>query len=248
MTTTSQNGRLCNQIIRNIAVSLIAEKFNLKVNYCNKNLIESLGIMLFSGDNIYKKINKLNDNNYFNIYNSNKIDYNLNPNSNYFQTKEITNFIYNYLHTNKIKSNIINNNQFYERYNNNDCFIHIRLGDTINHNPGLEYYLKTLKLINFNNLYISSDTINHEIIKKIQELYPNTILIDNNEIYTIKFASTCKYIILSHGSFSAVISYLSFFSKIYYPEYSYNNKKIWYGDLFSIPNWNKIYFNTIELK
>jgi len=45
----------------------------------------------------------------------------------------------------------------------------------------------------------------------------------------------CKNIILSHGSFSAVIGYLGFFSKIYYPEYDLN--KIWYGDMFSINNW-----------
>ena len=32
MTSTGNNGRLGNQIIRNLAVSLIAEKFNLKVN------------------------------------------------------------------------------------------------------------------------------------------------------------------------------------------------------------------------
>jgi len=43
-----------------------------------------------------------------------------------------------------------------------------------------------------------------------------------------------------HGSFSAIIGYLSFFSQIYYPEFKEN--KIWCGDIFSIPNWNKISF------
>ena len=62
-------------------------------------------------------------------------------------------------------------------------------------------------------------------------------IIDFGEIHTFQFASTCKHIILSHGSFSAVIGYLSFFSDIYYPEYESN--KIWYGDMFSINNWIK---------
>jgi hypothetical protein len=44
--TTAKNGRLGNQIIRNLAVSLIAEKHNLKVEYCNKELIQKLGIEL----------------------------------------------------------------------------------------------------------------------------------------------------------------------------------------------------------
>jgi hypothetical protein len=43
---------------------------------------------------------------------------------------------------------------------------------------------------------------------------------------------------LSHGTFSAMVGYLSFFSNIYYSEYE--SDKIWYGDIFSIDGWNKI--------
>ena len=72
-------------------------------------------------------------------------------------------------------------------------------------------------------------------------MYPNIKLIQCDELKTIQFASTCKNIILSHGSFSAVIGYLSFFSTVYYPEYELN--KIWYGDMFSIKNWIKCNVN-----
>lgn len=243
MTSTKQtNGRLGNQIIRNLAVNLIAEKYNLKVNYCNKNLINKLGINLFSGDNTYKSVKELNDNNYFTIYNCDDLNYDLNPNNSYFQTKEITNFLYNHLHKDIIKSQIIEKNVFKERYNNNnDLLIHIRLTDAAQFNPGINYYLNTIKMINFENMYISTDDKNHNIIKKISELYPNSQLINYDEINTFQFSSTCKNIILSHGSFSAVIGYLAFFSNIYYPEYEKN--KIWYGDMFSINNWTKISLN-----
>lgn len=112
MTSTENNGRLGNQIIRNLAVSLLAEKYNLKVNYYNNDLIYKLGIKLFSGINSYERIQDLTDDNYFNIYNCDNLNYNLNPNNNFFQTKEITNFLYNYLHSDKVKSNIIENNPF----------------------------------------------------------------------------------------------------------------------------------------
>ena len=56
-----------------------------------------------------------------------------------------------------------------------------------------------------------------------------------DEIRTFQFGSTCKNIILSHGSFSAIIGYLAFYSNIYYPKYDENKK--WYGDMFSINNW-----------
>ena len=238
VTFTGNNGRLGNQIIRNLAVSLIAEKHNLKVNYFNKDLISKLGINLFSGSNIYDNIKILNDDNYFSIYNYDNLNYNLNPNNSFFQTKEITNFLYDYLHTDKIKANIIENNSFNKRYNaNNDLFIHIRLTDVSHLNPGINYYLNTIKTISFDNLYISTDDKNHNIVKNILELYPTANLINYDEVTTFQFASTCKNIMLSHGSFSAIIGYLSFFSNIHYPEYELN--KIWYGDMFSIKNWIK---------
>lgn len=237
--TTGNNGRLGNQIIRNLAVSLIAEKHDISVQYYNKDLIYKLGICLYSGSKTFNHCQKLDDENYFSIYNSDCVNYNLDPNKNYFQTKEISNFIYDYLHMDSIKNNIIEKNPYKMRYNaNNDLFIHIRLTDVSHFNPGINYYLNTIKAITFENLYISTDDIYHPIIKSIISLYPNTKLIVCDEITTFQFASTCKHIILSHGSFSAIIGYLSFFSTIYYPEYELN--KLWYGDMFSIKNWNKM--------
>jgi hypothetical protein len=235
MTTTLCNGRLCNQIIRNIAVSLIAEKNDLYVHYCNYTQIHQLGIDLFIGNKKYENTISLTDDNYFSIYNGTDLSINLDPNGNYFQTKEITHFLYNYLHTDIVKTKIILNNPFKDRYNtNNDLYIHIRLTDTERFNPGINYYLNVIKNIKYDTLYISSDNIHHNIIKTIAYSYPATIL-NYDEIKTIQFASTCKNIILSHGSFSAVIGYLSFFSIINYPEYE--KDKIWYGDMFSINGW-----------
>ena len=112
MTTVIQKGRLGNQIIRNLAVSLIAEKHNLNVIYFNKNVINKLGLNLFNGSNAYLSTEILNDENYFDIYNSASLHCNLNPNDSYFQTKDITNFLHNYLHTHVIKSSIIEKNHF----------------------------------------------------------------------------------------------------------------------------------------
>ena len=237
-TTTIDNGRLCNQIFRNVACSLIAEKHDLCVTYCSKELIEKLGISLFCGKTIFKETIILNDDNYFSVYLDEHLKSNLNPNNHYFQSKEISNLLYNYLNTDTIKSNIINKNPFNNRYNmNNDLCIHIRLTDTAHFNPGINYYTTTISTIQFDNLYICSDDIHHNIIKEILKIYPNATIIEYDEINTIQFASTCKNIILSHGSYSAIIGYLSFFSNIHYPEYE--NNKMWYGDMFSINGWMK---------
>lgn len=240
--TTSENGRLGNQIIRNLSVSILAKKHNLKVDYSNKELIQKLGIELFSGTNSYNTTIELTDDNYFIVYDSNNLNSNLNPNDHYFQTKKITNMLYKYLHSPDIKLNIMDKNEFKERYaNNNDLFIHIRLTDAEIFNPGIAYYIKAIKNINFDKLYISTDDPNNNTISNLKELYPSLELIIVDVITTFKFASTCKHIILSHGSFSAVIGYLSFFSNVYYPEYEAN--KIWFGDMFSIDNWIKLSIN-----
>ena len=234
VTTTTENGKLGNQIIRNLAVSFIAQKHNLNVNYCNKAKIEELGILLFSGIHSHPYQIVLNDDNYFNVLNSPILRYNLLPNRNYFQTKEITQLLHRNLHANK--ENIIGKNVFKNRYNNNnDVFVHIRLKDASIWNVGADYYIQTIRSIPFDFLFIATDEPEHEIISKIKETYPRANIVLYNEIQTIQFGSTCKNIILSHGSFSAVIGYLAFFSTVYYPEYE--PEKMWYGDMFSIPGW-----------
>ena len=62
-----------------------------------------------------------------------------------------------------------------------------------------------------------------DLIKKIKTLYPKVVFVEKNPIETIQFGCTCKNIVLSHGSFSAVIGYLGFFSDIFYP----NKKPLW---------------------
>lgn len=236
-TTTKYNGRLGNQIIRNLAVSFIAKKNNLCVSYANQSLINNLGIHLFCGDKIHKETKNLTNENYFDIYNKNNIDFNLNPNNDYFQTKEISNIICTHLRKNS--NHIIFKNPFKTLYNNNNNLgIHIRLTDVNHNNPGILYYLHAISLISFENLYIATDDVNHQIIKTIIKHFPKTKLVLYDEIKTIQFLSTCKNVILSHGSFSAIIGYLSFFSTIYYAKYDDN--KMWYGDMFSIDGWNEI--------
>lgn len=238
--TQNSSGRLGNQIIRNIAVSIVAEKHNLYVDYSHYELIKSIGVNLFVGKNNYNTTIELNDDNYFQILSEDNLYNNLESKWHFFQTKNISYLIYRYLH--EINQNIINKNPFNVRYNNNnDAFIHIRLTDCAKYNPGIDYYLKSIEVINFDNLYISTDDKNHIIIHQLIEKYPNAILLNYDEVTTFQFSSTCKNIILSHGSFSAIIGYLAFYSTIYYPEH--NIDKIWYGDMFSIDGWIKIDFN-----
>ena len=148
-----------------------------------------------------------------------KIDYNFDFMSGYFQSEEITTILQTHL-IGKMK-NIIDKNPYKERYNNNnDIFLHIRLTDVIRFNVGIDYYIHCIKFLKYDNIYIGSDDFSDDLIKKIKILYPGVIFLQETPIKTIQFGSTCKNIILSHGSFSAVIGYLAFFSNVYFPNKS----------------------------
>ena len=194
--TTEHNGRLCNQVIRNLSLSLLAEKYDLYVEYSNYNNINNkLGIELFVGNKKYNKTILINNNNYMNYLNNN-IENNANFNfmSAYFQSEEITNILHKHL-INK-KKNIIDKNPYKERYqNNNDIFLHIRLTDAKKFNVGIEYYIHCINLLKYDNIYIGSDNFNDDLIKKIKNLYPSVIFINKDPIETIQFGSTCKNII-----------------------------------------------------
>ena len=156
-----------------------------------------------------------------------KLMANIDLNYNYFQTEEITNLIHKHLHDNR--NRVIEANVFRERYENNrDIFIHMRLDDVAERNPGIEYYKSCLESIvrekDYQDIYITSDSPDHEMIAQLRAAYPYIQLIYWNEVDTIHFGSTCKYVILSHGTFSGMIGYLAFFTdEIYYPDENKTN-------------------------
>lgn len=265
MSVTLENGRLGNQIIRNIAVSLIAEKFNLHVSYASQDLITNyLGIRLFVGENKYKETEVLTDANYIETLaqDASVFKKNVNSNNDYFQTREIMRLGHDYLHSDAVKQRIMNANvKWGARYNNNnDVFIHVRLTDVAQYNPGVSYYLTAIRSLadraknngNFSTIYISSDDTQHPIVQEIMRTFKNCKLVNDREglnirreVSIIQFGSTCRYVILSHGSFSATIGHLAFNSTVIYPEHVPGVTQ-WYGDMFSGHGWTKILYSEFN--
>lgn len=248
MTTVAPYGRFGNHFIRDLAMMFIAKKNNLHINYCSHDLIESLGIDLFCGTAIHEDTQVITDSTYFNFYNSERLMCNLNPNTNYsyLQVKEIIDLIYEHLHRDEVKSKIMSYNPFNHRYNNNnDLYVHVRLGDVIQSSPGLVYYINAIKNVTYDKLYISTESPSHEYIETLLKEFPRAELVTYSEVKTIQFASTCKHIILSHGSFSSMIGYLAFFAEnIYFPEFE--KGKIWYGAVFFINSWKKLSYHITD--
>lgn len=235
---TSSPGRMCNHIIRAHVASIFAKNSNIAINY-GQFLPEmtELGINLFTqGTMTHNTEITINDNNFMTLLNI-PIYKNINVFHSFFQTKEFSNYLYIYYQKSENQESIINANKFKERYkNNNDVFIHVRLGDVTHLNPGFEYYDKALSRLTFENGFIATDDFNHEICQKLIQKY-NLKIIDYNEVDTIMFGSTCKYIILTGGTFSYITGLFGFFSNVYYLK-SFNT---WFpAELFFIDDWTEI--------
>lgn len=160
------------------------------------------------------------------------------PRDNYFQTHDIAMYLRNYLWSSAVCERIQHHNINKERYGcNNDVFIHVRLGDIAGspRTQQLSYYENALRNISFDKGYISSDSPNHPICRELCRKYGLTIL-NLDEVGTIMFGSTCKHVVLSHGTFSWIIGILSYMSDVYIP----THKAIWHGDIFEMPGWSKV--------
>lgn len=215
--TGVNNGKLCNQIIRNLSLSILAKKYDLYVTYSNYDKINNqLGIELYVGNNKYKKTKVIKNNDFIKYFEKNiKDNVNFNFMKDYFQSEKITTILHNHLIENM--KNIIDKNPYKDRYkNNNDVFLHVRLLVPKKLYLEADYYIRCINLLEYDNIYIGSDDFNHTVIEKIKSAYPKVIFIEKDPVETIQFGSTCKNIILSHGSFSAIIGYLGFFSNVYF--------------------------------
>jgi hypothetical protein len=230
-------GRFGNYFFRNLLGSILAKKYDLKAIYKYQEIFDKLNIKLYSGNNYYNNSPIIiDDNNYLDFINGT-----ININNKlllfgFYQKPDFCKFLKNYFHENH-RDYFNNNNKYYNRSNNN-LFIHIRLDDAEKYNPGFNYYDKVISSINYDIGYISTDTPNHKIVIDLINKY-NLELYDSPIEETLLFSSTCKNIVLSNGTFSWLIGFLSNKSNIYYPSI----KKEWHGNIFIFDEWKCI---TIE--
>jgi hypothetical protein len=153
--TSMHAGRFGNQFFISMALHFIAKKNNLLCNYTHFLNFEKLGINLFSGNHIYEENIALSDNNFYNMIIGNKINKNITIRNNVWcQTKDFALYLKGYFNRIEQKSKIIENNLYKDNYyNNNNVFVHVRLGDITNdygqYNHPYEYYDKILEKLQF---------------------------------------------------------------------------------------------------
>lgn len=234
--TTCLSGRLGNRFFQNMVVDMFSRRFNLPARYGYFNECYRLGFDLFrEGTQTYNETITATDVNINSLLTTEL------PNANvelggdvFFQTPIVSQKIRESLDIGKIKQR----NFYSSRCNNNsDVFIHVRIGDLLGTNltPDIEYYEKILNSITFTNGYITSDSPRHPIVEHLVQRYSLQRFIDD-EVTTIQFGSTCKYIITAGGTFSWLIALLGFNSEVYYPK----DHLTWHGDIYGFSDWKGV--------
>jgi len=238
--TNIHRARFGNLFFLNMCLHFFSLKFDLQASYKYEGWFDELGILFHKGSYIYEKNLYITDQNFLSV-----LDSDLSPknviihNQSWFQTAEFCHRIRAYFLENPFLSQKIQQkNQYKNRFKkNNDLFIHVRLGDVLEKTVAIvSYYKHAIERLpqGFSVGYISSDTLDHPFCKEIIKKY-NLKPIHMNEIKTIQFASTCRNIILSGGTFSWLIGFFAFHAEnIYYPDVPDK----WYGDIFCFSHWH----------
>lgn len=228
-------GRLGNNLFQHFCAYLLSLKHNLKF----KNPLESKLVPVVNDGNEYLEESsvQITAENFFDYYNlDDKHTFNFGV-CGYFQSKDFVDLFW------KNKNLTLQNTLCKAQQtgicscNNNDVFIHVRLGDLLNtsKHQSYEYFENILKEISFENGYISSDSPDHEIVTKLINEY-SLKLYSNEPEDTIIFASQQKYKILSLGTYSWWIGFLGKQENVYFPDPQ--KHEIWHGDIHTLPHWN----------
>lgn len=222
MITVEYKGRLGNNLIQYAAAHLFARNTGIQLDPGSAGLdfIKKLNIYPPQGK-VFKELIDINESNYFKyLFNpTESTGYNI---TGYHQTCE---FLCNHRDfiLNLYKCDIQR-----DTLHENDCFVHARIGDLLNNpNRNMAYFqpdylgqlLQTTRSA-FNRIYISSDTIDYPPLVELINQYDLTIY-QSDPLETILFAKNFDNLILSAGSFSYWMAYLSEATNITV----YNSKK-----------------------
>ena len=226
-------GRLGNTMFRNCAASILSKKFNLKVErYFGEYELKILRPKFYKGGTIIheNKIQVKNNSNLMSILRQTTVNSELYLGC----TCQTRQFVLEY------KQEILN--QFtlnYDQHHKDDLFIHVRLGDCITENrvPSSEYYVQAIERSKFNKGYISSDTPSNELVIYLMNKF-NLTLYENGPAETINFAKDFGNLVLSKGTFSWWMAFLSQSKSVFYP----SGGPQWHGDIFVFDEWTPIEF------
>lgn len=230
MVTILYSGRLGNNLFQYVAAYIFSRKFNFKIN--SEIIPNIFDLPLADGIVVENPIIEVDDSNFMSLLESESINDAHYEFVGYYQLK---NFILNY--RDEIKS--LFNLKFLDT-SKNKVFVAYRIGDLNGqrHMLPIEYYREALSILNIEGGFISSDTPDHPNVIQLKNEF-NLEIYDDSPINTINFAKNFNNLVLSEGTFSWWIGFLSKAKNVYYNE----RPRRWHGDIFVIPEWKHLQYD-----
>jgi hypothetical protein len=223
-------GRLGNNLFQYVAAYIFAKKFNLKIT--SNVVLSKFELPTLNGEIYSSNTIDVNDDNFMSLLESDTLEPAHYRFTGYYQNKD---FILKYQDDIKLMFKLRPT-----QMSNEDVFVAYRIGDIngIRQMLPIEYYQEALRNINAKNGYITSDTLDHPNVVQLANEF-NLKFYNNSDIETIDFAKNFNNLVLSEGSFSWWIGFLSNAENIYYNE----RPRFWHGDMFIIPEWKALKYD-----
>lgn len=217
---------------------LLAKKYDIQAIY-DIEALKDLGLHLFNGTRLMTGVDfAVTDVNFVALISSQNTNLTVRlviPGNTYLQLPFLANAIrYNILLP--AKSSLLRSNPWkYRLHENNDTFVHVRLGDIVQSRPSLHNFITPIEAHLEGKLYISSDSPDDPLVLGIARRYNGSIL-SLNEVQTWQFAAMCKYVVLHDGTFSWWVGALAStfdatVSHVLRPEFQ------WVGDIYIFSDW-----------
>jgi hypothetical protein len=254
--TGGYSGRLGNKLFQNLAVSLLALKYNVRACFSYEAECSQLGLRLASGtrpsneganavlvdesnlEALLFSHSSLGDQRLVLSFTGPKIYYQVPWFAQMLHDKTLPGMSEGLLHA----------NPWHDRIgNNHDTFVHVRLGDREagNRRRAEDYTAAiTAKLPRSpgNEVFIASDSPRHPTVLALALQFNATILEKLGPVETMQFGSTARHIVLSDGTFSWWIGVLAdvMSQALGAPAPSIiwlRDEDDWHGDIFVFPEW-----------
>lgn len=201
------SGRLGNHVIRNIAANFLAKRHNIRYEYSYVPEMTRLGLTLFNGTQTYRHSVGVDEANYFDVLNGPPCNIAMEK---FYQTKEFMAFLRDRVEAGAqfaqnvaaacaaFRPNVVEDDA---------VFVHVRLGDIADvFDIPFSYYDDALRQVVCSRGYISSDSIEHPTCTALIKKY-NLMPVNADPVQTILFASKCRHMVLSQGTFSWMLAF-----------------------------------------
>ncbi len=131
-----------------------------------------------------------------------------------------------------------------------EIFVAVRLGDATNSRARLPraYYEDAITQLYDKGCYggyITSESIDHPDIVYLKEKFNLKTYVNHTPMEKINFAKNFNNLVLSEGSFSFWMGFLSNAENIYINDRRHIWK--WHGDIFVFPEWKRLCYDSPEL-